>query len=220
MINPIYLDDRGGNMLPSSKQRTSENPSTCNATYYFLKEESGDWTEKDENMIAWLNYQKWSTNGGRYMTNSFDILQIDYAKKNNLRSPDRFSLDEAISVAATSRRYGHYANLKKIELFSRSYSLRPDTFAYLLCCKHSVFNYLLVPRLIVSLSMIIACMSEKGSTSGKQLAYIRYKGLNMNWTWKICNMALTNKNFAEVFSIYYPEENHPINKLARLLWAK
>ena len=218
MIDPIYLDDRGGNILPSSKQRTSENPSTCNATYYFLKEESGDWSEKDENMIGWLNHQKSSTNKGRYMTNSFDVLQIDHAEKNNLRSPDRFSLDEAISVAATSRRYGHHANLKKIELFSRSYSLRPDTLAYLLCCRYSIFNYLLVPRLIVSLSIILACMSEKGSTSGKQLAYIRYKGLNMKWTWKICNMVLTNKNFAEVFSIYYPEENHPINKLARVVF--
>ena len=207
--------DEEGNYKPNSWQADSENPSTINAAYFFLKEQADELTDKDINMIGWLNYQKWITNGDKYMTNSYDVLRIDYAKEHGHRSPDRFSLDEAISVAATSKRYKHVSNLKKISLFTRSYSLRPDTFSFLLLCKYPVFNLLLIPRIIVSLSMIISCMRKPGDTSGKQLSFIRAMGLDMQWTMNICSWVLTNKKWHKVFAIWYPEPEHPCNIYAR-----
>lgn len=196
--------DKYGNMLPNSRQTSSEDPSTFNAVLCLLDESIYPYTY-DDVLIKRLNRAKWETNNGRYMTNEHDNV-------------DDFSLDEAISVAAISRRWRHHENLQRIELFGRSYSLRPDTFCFLLLCKYPIFNLALLPRLFVSASMVISCMRKREDTSGKQLAYIRYRGLNMKWTWWLCTHLLTNSSWAEVFQIYYPESDHPINVLARKVW--
>lgn len=205
----ISFTDKYGNMKPNNTQKDCENPSTYNAAYWFTREQAEGQIE--DKFILELNRQKWLTNG-RYMTNENDVHKIEEAKKRDERSPDRFSLDEAISVAAVSRRYGHHENLKHIELFGRSYSLRPDTFCFLLLCKYPIFNCLVFPRIFVALSMVLACMRKPQDTSGKQLAYIRYRGLSMNWTWKICMKVLTNKNPYYFFRIYYPSFKNTGNR--------
>tara|TARA_R110000803_G_C11989469_1_gene321850 strand:+ start:9574 stop:10251 length:678 start_codon:yes stop_codon:yes gene_type:complete len=219
----ISFTDSFGNMKPNNTQKDSENPSTCNAAYWLMREHAEGHIE--DKYVMELNRQKWLTNG-RYMTNENDVHKIAEAEKNNERSPNRFSLDEAISVASVSRRYKHYENLSRIELFGRSYSLRPDTFSYLLLCKFPIFNLLLIPRFFVSLSMVIGCMRKPSDTSGKQLSYIRYRGLNMNLTWWLCKKVLTNKNPTAFFKIWYPSykntdnQTHLTCKNAEKIWGE
>ncbi len=207
--------DKDDNVLPNTFSSSSENPSLFNVTYTLLREQGyhfyGVEGIGEETLIMdylkELNMRKWKTNNGRYMTNDNDYKKfLNWQALENGRNPDRFSLDEAIAVAASSRRYEHYENLSKIELFGRSYGLRPDTFSFLLLCKYPIFNLLIIPRLFVSLSMIIACMRKPSDTSGKQLAYIRYKGLDMKWTWSLCMKLLTNESLLDVFRIYYPDK--------------
>ena len=47
--------DSEGNYKPNSYQADSENPSVINASYFLLKEEAGELTERDINMVGWLN---------------------------------------------------------------------------------------------------------------------------------------------------------------------
>ena len=241
--------DQYGNIKANSHQLTSENPSTFNATYNLMKEHvhriKPEIAPPDYESLRLLNRNKWYTNG-RYMTMEFDVDKIEEAKKNKHRSPDRFSIDEMMGVAATSRRYGHYENLKKLSYF-RVYSFRPDGLGFLLMCRNPIlaclfggtmgglaylsayqatwwgwllafifFNY--IPQIAVPLAMIVSCMRKPQDTSGKQLAYIRYRGLDMKWTWKICMKFLSNNSMKNVFAIYFPEHDHPINELAREIW--
>lgn len=219
----MRLFDKDGNVLPNTYSGdSSENPSLFNCAYHFMLEErveaAGE-TYDQANHLKQLNRRKWFTNG-RYMTNDNDVHKVAQAAIDGERSPDRFSLDEAIAVAASSRRYKHYENLSKVELFGRSYSLRPDTFSYLLLCKFPIFNLFLIPRFMVALSMLIACMRKPSDTSGKQLTYIRYKGLNMRWTWWLCSKVLTNKSWLEVFQIYYPDKQSLIRTSAEIVFKE
>lgn len=225
MISTLDISflDSDNNHKPNNTQENSENPSVCNASFWLTKEHAEG--PIDDSHIFTVNRNKWLTNG-RYMVNDGDVHKIEEAERLGERSPDRFSLDEAISVAATSRRYKHYENLKRIELFGRSYSLRPDTFSFLLLCKFPIFNLFLIPRFFVALSMVLACLSKPSDTSGKQLAYIRYRGLNMHLTWWICEKVLKNEDMHQAFRIWYPSFKntnniqHPTCDNTEKIWGK
>lgn len=104
--------DRAGNMLPNSRQADSENPSTFNAIVAIMHHQlyGADRLPK----IEMLNRAKWSTNGGKYMTNNYDAKkykdEYDQAnwwtrrmmELNFKRSSDRFSHDETTGVVCSS----------------------------------------------------------------------------------------------------------------------
>lgn len=238
--------DQFGNLNANSRH-DSENPSTFNATYFLMQEQVEGYLNAGARMeIKCLNKNKWYTNKGKYMTKEFDADKVEAEVKAGRRSPDRFSIDEMMGVAATSRRFGHAENLRKLSYF-RVYSFRPDGLGFLLMCRNPIlaclfagtmgglsylsayqatwwgyllafifFNY--IPQIAVPLAMIVSCARAPQDTSGKQLAYIRYRGLDMKWTWKICMKVLSNNSMKNVFAIYFPEHDHPINELAREIW--
>jgi hypothetical protein len=48
-------------------------------------------------------------------------------------------------------------------------------------------------------------------TSGKCLNWVRCQGMGWNWTLKILGWLMPYKDWREVFAIYFPDTNHPIN---------
>lgn len=241
LVDAKFLDD-DGNMNPNSTAGSmgNENPTTINVAKSFVIEKVFGLIPTE---VYWLKGKirsKWTTNGGKYMTNDYDIKNIG---KPGHHDPDSFSLDEMMSAAAASKRYGHKENLKKVRVLTKQTWYRfYDVVPFLLLCKYEEILYVLfgalgagamyltgdikclninvIPlylRALVSLSMFVACLQERGDTSGKQLTFIRYMGLRMHITWWICKKILTNKDFNEVFQIWYPERFYPINVWLRQL---
>jgi hypothetical protein len=67
--------------------------------------------------------------------------------------------------------------------------------------------YLMYPILL-----IIMIISQFGQdTSGKCLNWIRCQGMNWSWTLKILGWFMPYKSWADVFQVYFPDPNHPIN---------
>lgn len=60
---------------------------------------------------------------------------------------------------------------------------------------------------------LFACSSPKERTSGKQICWVKFKRL-FPFIHKLNTMLVNIKNgsWGNVFSIYYPDPNHPINK--------
>lgn len=110
--------DKDGNVKPNSWQADSENPNTLNAMVALLAHRSN--TTLDNFNISKLNANKHLTNDGRYITNDYDIENVEawnekYGLGHKLanalklshtlkleRSPDRFSHDETNSISSTS----------------------------------------------------------------------------------------------------------------------
>jgi hypothetical protein len=111
--------DESGNIKPNSWDTCSENPSTWNNGVAIMRDKLG---LHNPNVfdIAQLNANKHLTNGGRYITNDYDIEKVEawnekYGLGHRLanalklshtlgleRSPDRFSHDETNGVASGS----------------------------------------------------------------------------------------------------------------------
>lgn len=65
-----------------------------------------------------------------------------------------------------------------------------------------------------------ACKDPIGETSGKQQAWLRLNGLRMMADFEVCTMVLPEEDgWIDVFATYYPEEDHPINIMARELYG-
>lgn len=193
---------RYGFILPNSKQEDSENGVLFSVELAFLRD--------DYNLnrqVRWKILDLWLSNPPDY----------EYRTVPNSPNP-RFSLDNLKAVAAFSRwnmkdidSYWNGRNLKALPLFNK-HTIRPDTFCFLLYCKYPLlgFWFLWVPALF----MISSCVRPYHETSGKLLAYVQYKGANMRLTWWICKK-LIGVPMHEVFAVYFPESDHPINVEAR-----
>jgi len=191
-----YFLDPDGNMNPNSWDIRSVNPTTFNVAYYFLWEKWGWFPSVAEYDLYMLNRAKWDTNGGEYRTIEND-------------DNPRFSLDESISIAASSYLYGHKENLKKLKLFRAEWSFyRPDVFCYILLCKAYWLKPILYP--FIAIPAIWSCAINKGK-SGDQLVLIKCHGAKLNWLFWLCSK-LTS--WTEVFDEYYPEPDHPSRLLA------
>lgn len=195
--------DQDGNIKPNSWDKDSENPTTFNVVHTFLVDLTGYADFGSVELLRKLIKNKWFTNGGKYKTNDND---------NN----DSFSLDESLSVAAACARFNHRENLKRLKIVtSQTWFRLYDVVPFLILCKYPWAKVFLFPQLLVSLSCIVSCLRPKMQTSGKQLAFIKCYGLEMDTTYSICNSLV---DYREVFAIYYPETDHPINRLARMIW--
>jgi hypothetical protein len=66
---------------------------------------------------------------------------------------------------------------------------------------------------IVMLLSVISCLAPQESTSGKQICWVKFKGL-FPVMHKICTWCVNikNGNWKSMFSIYYKDSEHPINK--------
>jgi len=111
--------DKSGNIKPNSRDASSENPSSYNAIVGMMLHLLG---RHNNNIfdVSQLNANKHLTNGGRYITNDYDIEKVERWNKesgilvkiaNTLklsgkfdmeRSPDRFSWDETNAVVSSS----------------------------------------------------------------------------------------------------------------------
>lgn len=60
--------------------------------------------------------------------------------------------------------------------------------------------------------LLIMVISQFGQdTSGKCLNWLRCKAMGWNWTLKILGWFMPYKSWKEVFAVYFPDQNHPIN---------
>ena len=202
-----FQDTRGGNMMPNSQNANSENPTTFNVAYHFLYDEviglDGD---NIDNLYGLLS-RKLTTNGNKFKTNDYD-------------DNDSFSLDESVSMAAMGNHLGLVFLLSKIKVWTKSTWFRfYDVVPYLLLCKYKWTRWLLVPQMLVMIFMLLSSFKPMPHTSGKQLNFIKAKGLEgrlwMDLTWILCEMIV---DYKEVFNTYYPEKEHPTRKLAQLAW--
>lgn len=203
-VNRKWLDE-DGNMAPNSKGEGSENPTLFNTVYFLLlSKQNGGLTETERLMLILLVKDKWFTNGGKYKTNNND-------------SDDSFSLDESMAVATASLLFGTKENMDKLRIVTKQTWFRfYDVIPYLLMCKYKWTRYFGVLQFLVMVFSAISCLADPSVTSGKQLAYVKCRGLKMKITYKLCSWILSKKGgWKAVFSVYYPEEYHPINILAR-----
>lgn len=196
--------DPDGNVKPNSWQLDSENPSTFNAMYYLLLNEIRCLTVPELKEVWTLVHNKYSTNGGKYMTNDFD-------------NDDSFSLDESIGTAAMCARFGFPDHLEPLRIWTKQTWYRLyDVIPYLYACKYPILRSLLLPY--ISLSMVLAVsVLKKGDSSGAQLNLIKAFGLGMKRTEAIMAYILEKKgeSFKDKLAVYYPEEDHITNVLAR-----
>jgi len=213
MINIDYmdtkwLDTRGGNIRPKLAEQTSENPTTFNGVYHFLYEELKSFLiHKELDNLQNLVKKKYSTNNGKYKTNEYD---------NN----DSFSLDESISVAAICSRYKFPEEMKRLKIITKQTWFRfYDVIPYLLMAKHNWLQYTIILPLLVTIGMIWTCLKEPINTSGKQLAYVKFKGLEHQW-WmrKVFSLCKKLTSYSFTFDYYYPDDEHPISIMGRELY--
>lgn len=243
-IDKKWLDD-DGNILPNSNQRSCENPNSFNAIVAIMREKLGyhDLTEFD---IGQLNANKHLTNNGRYLTNDYDHEKVlewnlnssfkeKLANKLKLskkfgyeRSPERFSHDETNAVSSSSYYFMtrphklviHYDNLFIIDdctgqTFYRFY----DVLVGLQYAKNYNADRTLARKQIAFFANI-ACKSPIGNTSGKVQAWIRLNGLRLDKEFIECTDTLMEiKKWIDVFQVYFPEYDHPINVMARELYG-
>lgn len=208
-----FVDNRGGNIKPNSWDSDSENPTLFNVVYHFFYFwENSDHPQslsKDETANLYvLIADKYITNGDKYMTNNFDYL---------VEGADSFSVDETIAVAAACNQFDFIGPLKKLRTWtSQTWYRFYDVVPFVLLCKYKWAHFLILPQLLVAISMIISSFTPKERTSGKQLDFVMALGLMdhywMKFTWWICQKIV---DYNHVFSIYYPEVDHPTRVLAR-----
>ena len=211
MTDYTQFVDPDGNIKPNSWQKDSENPSTFNAMYYLLLNEIRGLTLEEVHNIDTLIRNKYETNGGKYKTNDFD-------------NDDSFSLDESIGIGAMCVRFsekystGDFSkHLKPLRIWTASTWIRfYDVIPYLYACKYPLLRPLLLPYISIMCCLAVSVL-PKGDSSGAQLNLIRAFGLSMKRTERIMEYILEKKgeSFKDKLAIYYPEENHPTNVLAR-----
>lgn len=227
-------------MLDHTGHDQSENGATFSGNYHLMVFRAIGWYPYTGDLIQTIHAMRalWATNPG----NKYRTIPED--------PRDRFSLDNALGVAMLMRKViRHYKmepklvklaqeNMDALELFA-DYTKRPDTFAAILLAKYPLAELLILPRLLVSLSCIIACARPyddwvfdhpiiralndgkpyviKNGATGKQLSFMRYEGLEMGITRWICEK-LTDQKFN--YDKYYPlEDEHPARVLATRIWG-
>jgi len=242
IIEPKWLD-RAGNIKPNSWQADSENPSTFNAIVAILHHQL--YGRDRDISIALLNRAKWQTNGGKYMTNSFDALkyQDEYAKAcwwdkqlmklNFKRSSDRFSHDETTGVICSSFYFSEFAedgygayhkiNISKImdvsgQTFYRFYDVTP------------MIRYAKKPWRDFDRERVISfakqtCKSKQldargaYAASGKIQAWLKLNAMGSLEFEEATSYLPETYKWREVFRNYFPEKDHPINLMAKELYV-
>jgi len=237
--------DCNNNIKPNSRDENSENPSTFNAIVGILRHKLGVHDPKVFN-LAQLNANKHLTNNGKYMTNEFDYekYEKEYAAAsffekiaitvNFKRSSDRFSHDETNGITSSSfyfmhnsfddwEKIQHTENLDRIscatmQTFYRFY----DVLAGIKYAKNPDNES---PLTNIKYFAAQSCKSEEldargnYTANGKIQAWIRLNGLLIDDAFGVCTALLPEKNkWIEVFQNYFPEHDHPINVMARLLY--
>jgi len=206
---PEKFKNKYGDLNPNSYDGSSENPTTFNVMFYFLLEEARGFGEEDKPVLQERLCEKWRTNNGKLKTNNYD-------------NDDSFSLDESLAYAAACYRYKFLDDMEKLKIVTKQTWYRfYDVIPYLVACKYPLLRYMLLPWISFITLLAIAIVSE-GDTSGKQLALIKIIGQKMLATYILAEIILELKgtSFKEALSIYYPEEEHPINVLAREIWSE
>ena len=139
------------------------------------------------------------------------------------RSPKRFSHDETTGVVCSSFYFGHQENLDKIETFTEQTWYRfYDVVCMTRYAKDPFKNAHLIGQIIWFAKNACASKSKDHNgnyhASGKLQAWLRVHGLMLEAFSgvSICTEALPEKDgWVEVFRNYFPEEDHPINDIAR-----
>lgn len=92
--------------------------------------------------------------------------------------------------------------------------ISPQDYLYLSCCVEDKPNKL--SSFIVGITCLVSCSSGYKKTSGKLLSFIRLQSLMdlsiIKWFWNKCTKKINkmySKGWSEVFSIYFPYDNHP-----------
>ena len=202
LIDDQRFVSKHGYLLPNSWQEQSENGVLFTVQYYYLKSDTRTLNPLDAVRVRTLLYENMRSNDGTFRTLPND-------------SNPRFSLDNMAAVAGFARRTGFTELLRGLPLFGK-YTLRPDNFAYLLYCKFPIVGFCLLP--ITSIAMIVSCWRAKPDrTSGPLLAYTKARGINMRLTWWLCQKVMP-MSMRTAFAIYYPESDHPSNKLVRRIF--
>ena len=202
LIDDQRFVSKHGYLLPNSHAEQSENGVLFTVQYYYLKLYTRTNNPLDMIRVHTLLWDNMRSNNGIYRTLPND-------------GNPRFSLDNMVAVAGFARKTKFTKLLYGLPLFRR-YSLRPDNFAYLLYCKYPLIGWWFLP--ITSLFMIISCYrAANNRTSGPLLAYTKAKGINMRLTWWLCQKVMP-MSMRTCFQVYYPQFEHPSNKLARRIW--
>ena len=109
-------------------------------------------------------------------------------------------------------------NLRRLRVVTKQTWFRfYDVVPYLLLCKFPRLKYLGVLQFLNFIFSLLACSAEREKTSGKQLVFVKSLGLGLKITFNKCYELVRKRNgsWSGVFSIYYPEQDHEINVLAR-----
>lgn len=216
MLDKKWISKHGF-VLPNSKQEQSENGVLFTVVYFFLIMMDGDEVVAYEDFIELdLSIERlWKTNPGfKYRTLPND-------------DNDRFSLDNAMAVAAFQRvflmKYGAMAseeNLKRLSI-NRYWIRFYDVIPFLYLMRWPWLRFTIFPVALVWFFTIVPCfIYGPGDSSGRQLAFLKCFGLQSPTLLALCEIALKWRglSFPTVFKTYYPEAGHPIPTRAEKLW--
>ena len=204
MLIPKQFLNKYGDMNPNSwsRQNGSENPTTFNVMFYFLLERARGLSHRL--VLRELLEEKYSTNGGRLMTNNYD-------------NDDSFSLDESVAYGAACYKYDYISSITFLKVVTKqTYYRFYDVIPYLVACKFPALRYILLPY--ISLIILLStALCKEGDSSGSQLNLIRIIGQGMKLTYILSSfiMRLKGTSYKDKLATYFPEVDHPINVLAR-----
>lgn len=204
-----------GNVLPDNEDYRSENPTTFTVAHYLSKYfvsyvldyyATGIKPYLDRNKVIKIVSNKALTNGNTWRTMEYDD------------NPD-WSLDEKVSALAfftmmNERKWVHRIPLLPNPFKNSSWMswLRPDVIAYHLGCKFRLLQPLMYPIILLKVKLSMRKFRTHNKTSGIQLAFI----MLMGWSCHVWIKENTD-DIIRAFAIYYPDENHPTNKVWRIL---
>ena len=216
-----YIDGYG--LINSRPDETNaENATLWTCENYLLHKQNGtfDKQKKDHYRLV-MNQQKIST--GIYAQNPYFIVKPPVHKKD-----ESMSRDQLFALVGMSYLLGesHHIDIWKeiLRQKGRYDNVNPDKpnswftpwdLLFVAYCAGNWIGKLLI--WIVAITCIISCLSNKETTSGKLLAYVRCqilkdKSFIMKLCWKLCTKLINKKHgdWSDVFYIYFrKQEDHP-----------
>ena len=157
------------------------------------------------------------------------LIEIHLDSNNNWFNPDTLdplSHDNRTAIVILSIKYGFDYHKRVFEKSLIHSMLHPRDFIFYTIFSNNWYSIFFKPFYIISLlPQMYSCSNtykiingqRVHSTDGKLLIWLKCKSLKLKYTSKFCSYILrnfANLSWKEVFSIYFKNTNHPLNRMS------
>lgn len=226
----MYIDKYG---LTNSKPDESgaENGLLWTLEHILLEEKKGS-DQRARIALLKRSIEKCRVGQGLFMQNPSHVEFGVHHERDTYMSPDQLIAIMLISYREgwefhheiideiKRQKYFFYNNVKdkKVRL------IHPRDLVLYYTVAYPILGAILLP--LLAIACVVACMKSRPHTSGKLLAWVKIEMLkkdflSMRLSGKICDLLIkrTHKSWSDVFSIYFPLKDHPINILAKEVYG-